>query len=94
MGADIKGAGTNTIRIKGVKELLGGKSYSVCPDMIEAGTLMIAAAATRGTITLNNVTPEHMDSLSAKLTEMGVTVETMDDSITVKANIKELKVQI
>jgi UDP-N-acetylglucosamine 1-carboxyvinyltransferase len=91
MGADIKGAGTNTIRIKGVKELLGGKSYSVCPDMIEAGTLMIAAAATRGTITLNNVTPEHMDSLSAKLTEMGVTVETMDDSITVKANIKRVK---
>ena len=91
MGADIKGAGTNTIRIKGVKELLGGKSYSVCPDMIEAGTLMIAAAATRGTITLHNVTPEHMDSLSTKLTEMGVIIETMDDSITVKANIKRVK---
>ncbi len=91
MGADIKGAGTNTIRIKGVKELLGGKSYSICPDMIEAGTIMIAAAATRGTITLHNVMPEHMDALSTKLTEMGVIIETMDDSITVKANIKRVK---
>lgn len=90
MGADIKGAGTNTIRIKGVKELLGGKSYSIVPDMIEAGTLMIAAAATRGNITLNNVIPEHMESLSTKLTEMGVTITQMDDSITVKGSSKRL----
>lgn len=91
MGADIKGAGTNTIRIKGVKELLGGKSYSIVPDMIEAGTLMIAATATRGTITLHNVMPEHMEALSTKLTEMGVTIETMDDSVTVRANVKKIK---
>ncbi|MFA7674009.1 MAG: UDP-N-acetylglucosamine 1-carboxyvinyltransferase [Clostridia bacterium] len=90
MGADIKGAGTNTIRIKGVKELLGGRSYSIVPDMIEAGTLMIAAAATRGNITLNNVIPEHMESLSTKLTEMGVTITQMDDSITVKGSSKRL----
>ncbi len=91
MGADIKGAGTNAIRIKGVKELSGGRSYSICPDMIEAGTLMIAATATKGTVTLHNVMPEHMDALSMKLTEMGVTVEAMDDSITVKANVKRVK---
>ena len=82
MGADIKGAGTDVIRIKGVKELRGC-TYSVIPDQIEAGTFMIAAAATRGDVTINNVIPKHLESITAKLTEMGATVEEGDDSVRV-----------
>lgn len=82
MGANIRGAGTDVIRIKGVKELHGG-SFSVIPDQIEAGTFMIAAAATRGDVTVANIIPEHMESLSAKLAEMGVGIEEMDDAIRV-----------
>ena len=74
MGADIKGAGTDVIRIRGVKELRGC-SYSVIPDQIEAGTFMISAAATRGDITIKNVIPKHLESITAKLIEMGVVVE-------------------
>ena len=85
MGADIKGAGTDVIRIKGVTELKGC-NYSVVPDQIEAGTFMIAAAATRGDVTLNNVIPKHLESISAKLLEMGVKVEEGDDSIRVYVN--------
>lgn len=84
MGADIKGAGTNVIRIRGVEKLIGGKTYTVVPDMIEAGTFMITAAATRGTITVRNIIPEHMESLTVKLKEMGVSIEEGDDYITVK----------
>lgn len=84
MGANIRGAGTDVIRIKGVKELHGG-SFSVIPDQIEAGTFMIAAAATRGDVTVTNIIPEHMESLSAKLLEMGVGIEEMDDAIRVYA---------
>lgn len=83
MGADIKGAGTDVIRIKGVKELKGC-SYSVIPDQIEAGTFMIAAAATKGDITLTNVIPKHLESITAKLTEMGAIVEEGDDSVRVR----------
>lgn len=87
MGADIKGAGTNVIRIKGVEKLHGGKTYSVVPDMIEAGTFMITAAATRGTITVRNIIPEHMESLTVKLKETGgVSIEEGDDYITVKGH--------
>lgn len=82
MGADIKGTGTDVIRIKGVTELKGC-NYSVVPDQIEAGTFMIAAAATRGDVTLNNVIPKHLESISAKLLEMGAKVEEGDDSIRV-----------
>ena len=82
MGADIKGAGTDIIRIKGVAELKGC-NYSVVPDQIEAGTFMIAAAATRGDVTLNNVIPKHLESISAKLLEMGAKVVEGDDSIRV-----------
>ncbi|MBQ4144982.1 MAG: UDP-N-acetylglucosamine 1-carboxyvinyltransferase [Clostridia bacterium] len=82
MGANIRGAGTDVIRIKGVKELHGG-SFSVIPDQIEAGTFMIAAATTRGDVTVTNIIPEHMESLSAKLLEMGVGIEEMDDAIRV-----------
>ena len=85
MGADVKGAGTSVIRIRGVEKLTGGKTYSVVPDMIEAGTFMIAAAITKGTITVRNIIPEHMESLTIKLNETGaVTIEEGDDYITVK----------
>lgn len=82
MGADIKGAGTDIIRIKGV-EALRGCNYSVIPDQIEASTFMIAAAATKGDILIKNVIPKHLESISAKLIEMGVKVEEGDDSVRV-----------
>ncbi|MGG7179237.1 UDP-N-acetylglucosamine 1-carboxyvinyltransferase [Clostridium paraputrificum] len=89
MGADIKGAGTDVIRVKGVEEL-NGCAYSVIPDQIEAGTFMIAAAATKGDVTITNVIPKHLESITAKLTEMGAIVEEGDDSIRVAVD-KELK---
>jgi len=79
MGANIRGAGTDIIKITGVKELKGGSTYSIVPDQIEAGTFMIAAAVTRGDITITNCISKHLDPISAKLTEMGVTVEENDD---------------
>lgn len=82
MGADIKGAGTDVIRVKGV-EKLQGCNYSVIPDQIEAGTFMIAAAATKGDVTIKNVIPKHLESIAAKLIEMGARVEEGDDSIRV-----------
>ncbi|NLK95456.1 MAG: UDP-N-acetylglucosamine 1-carboxyvinyltransferase [Clostridiales bacterium] len=82
MGADIKGAGTDVIRIKGVKELKGC-SYSVIPDQIEAGTFMIAAVATGGDVVIKNIIPKHLESISAKLSEMGANIEEGDDSIRV-----------
>ncbi|MDS0527969.1 UDP-N-acetylglucosamine 1-carboxyvinyltransferase [Clostridium sp. SHJSY1] len=88
MGADIKGAGTDIIRIKGVKEL-NGCAYSVIPDQIEAGTFMIATAATRGDVTITNVIPKHLESITAKLKEMGAIVEEGDDSVRVTVD-KEL----
>lgn len=83
-GADIRGAGTNTIKINGV-DSLEGCSYTIIPDMIEAGTYMVAAAATKGKLTINNVIPRHLESVSVKLIEMGVTVIENDDSVTVDA---------
>lgn len=83
-GADINGAGTPTIKINGVSELYGSR-YAVIPDMIEAGTYLIAAAATKGEVKVNNVIPKHMESLTAKLEEMGVKVEEGDDYITIHA---------
>jgi UDP-N-acetylglucosamine 1-carboxyvinyltransferase len=85
MGASIKGAGTDTIKITGVEELTGC-NYSVIPDQIEAGTFMIAAAACGGEVEINNVIPKHLESISAKLIEMGAEVIEHDDSITVKSN--------
>jgi UDP-N-acetylglucosamine 1-carboxyvinyltransferase len=82
MGANIKGAGTDVIRIKGVEKLHGCR-HTIIPDRIEAGTYMIAAAATRGDVTLENVIPKHLDPVTAKLREIGVTVEEGDDSIRV-----------
>lgn len=96
-GANIKGAGTDVIKIKGVESLNGGISHAVIPDQIETGTFMIAAAAAGGDLTIRNVIPKHMESLTAKLTEMGVTVIDEGDSIRVirkeiirKANVKTL----
>ena len=85
MGAQIKGAGTDTIRITGVDKLSGG-TYSIIPDQIEAGTFMIAAAATGGNVLVKNVIPKHMESISAKLEEVGATVDEYDDSIRVSRN--------
>ena len=81
MGANIKGAGTETIRINGTPFLPGGFSYSIIPDQIEAGTYMIAAAMTRGSVTVKNLIPKHMDPLSVKLTDMGFELTEADDSI-------------
>ncbi|WNR47152.1 UDP-N-acetylglucosamine 1-carboxyvinyltransferase [Paenibacillus roseipurpureus] len=80
MGAKIKGAGTDTIRIEGVDGLHGCR-HSIIPDRIQAGTYMIAAAATRGDVTVDNVIPKHLEALTAKLQEMGVHVYEMDESI-------------
>ena len=85
MGADIKGAGTDIIRVRGV-EKLSGCNYSVIPDQIEAGTFMIAAAATKGDVTITNVIPKHLESITAKLIEMGAIVEEGDDSVRVTVN--------
>ena len=82
MGADIRGAGTDTIKIHGVQRLRGA-NYSIIPDQIEAGTYMVAAAATGGDVTVRNVTPQHLESITAKLIEMGVTVEEGDDTVRV-----------
>lgn len=81
MGANIKGAGTDVIRVKGVPVMSGGNTYSLIPDQIETGTYMIAAAATRGDITINGIIPKHMESLTAKLAEMNVGVEEGGDFI-------------
>ena len=85
MGANIKGAGTDVIKIHGVERLHGG-TYSIIPDKIEAGTFMLAAAATGGDILVKNVIPKHMDSISAKLIETGAKVLEFDDSIRVIGN--------
>ena len=82
MGANIKGAGTDVIKITGV-ENLEGCNYSVIPDQIEAGTFMISAVATKGDITIKNIIPKHLESITAKLTEMGAVIEEYDDSLRV-----------
>ena len=82
MGANIKGAGTDIIRIKGVRKL-HGTEYSIIPDQIEAGTFMCAAAVTRGDIMIKNVIPKHMEAISAKLMEIGCEVVEFDDAIRV-----------
>ena len=85
MGANIKGAGTDVIRIKGV-EKLHGSEYSVIPDQIEAGTFMLAAAITKGDVLVKNVIPKHLEATTAKLYEIGCTVEEYDDAVRVIGN--------
>lgn len=85
MGANIRGAGTDVIRIVGVQEL-HKTEYSIIPDQIEAGTFMLAAAATKGDITVKNVIPKHLEATSAKLLEIGCEVEEFDDAVRVVAS--------
>ena len=85
MGAVIKGAGTDVIRIKGVPRL-HGTEYVIIPDQIEAGTFMFAAAVTKGDVTVKNVIPKHLESISAKLLEIGCEVEESDDAVRVVAS--------
>lgn len=85
MGANIKGAGTDVIRIKGVKKLHGCE-YSIIPDQIEAGTFMFMAAATRGNVLIRNVIPKHLEAFTSKLLEIGATVEEFDDSVRVSSD--------
>lgn len=89
MGANIKGAGTDVIRIRGVKSL-HGTTYSIIPDQIEAGTFMVAAAATKGNVLIKNVIPKHLEAITSKLTEIGATVIEYDDSVRVMCD-KRLK---
>jgi len=88
MGADIKGAGTDVIRINGVNKL-HGTEYSIIPDQIEAGTFMCAAAITRGDITVKNLIPKHMEAISAKLIEIGCEITEFDDAIRVRGAIRQ-----
>lgn len=84
MGASIKGAGTDVIRIKGT-DRLHGSEYSIVPDQIEAGTFMVAAAATKGDVLIKNVIPKHLEAISAKLAEIGAEVQEFDDAVRVIA---------
>ena len=93
MGASIKGAGTDVIRIKGV-ERLHGTSYSIIPDQIEAGTFMFAAAITKGDILIKDVIPKHLESIGAKLIEMGCEIEEFDTSIRVVAKNRLLNTHV
>ena len=93
MGARVKGAGTDVIRISGRSELHGA-SYTVIPDQIETGTLMIAAAATRGDVTIHGCIPTHMEALTAKLLQMGIRVTDNDDSIRVRPQYEQRAVNI
>lgn len=94
MGANIKGAGTDVIRITGVPRL-HGTTYSIIPDQIEAGTFMFAAAATGGDVKINNVIPKHLEALTAKLVEIGCVVEEFDDAIRVigKQNLRPTNIK-
>ncbi len=94
MGANIRGAGTDVIKIKGVNRL-HGTEYSIIPDQIEAGTFMFAAAATRGDVTVLNVIPKHLEATAAKLVEIGCEVEEFDDAVRVvsKGNLKHTQVK-
>ena len=94
MGADIRGAGTDVIKINGVKELSGNITYSVVPDQIEAGTFMLAAVASRGDILIKNCVAEHLDSVIAKIVEIGANVEDLGDSIHVWMNKRPSKAVI
>lgn len=93
MGASIKGAGTDKIRITGV-ESLHGSEYSIIPDQIEAGTFMVAAAATHGDVLIRNVIPKHLEAISVKLVEIGATVEEFDDAVRVTSNNRLSHTQI
>ena len=94
MGAKIKGAGTDTIKITGVKELSQKSSYSIIPDQIETGTFMVAAAATRGNVLIKNCIPKHMEPITAKLIEAGATVEEFESEIRVSMDKRPTSISI
>ena len=93
MGANIRGAGTDVIRIKGV-ERLHKTEYTVIPDQIEAGTFMLAAAITKGNITVTNVIPKHLESITAKLIDIGCEVEEYDEAVSVRFGEKLMPTQV
>lgn len=93
MGANIKGAGTDVIRIRGVQKLHGSE-YTIIPDQIEAGTFMVAAAATRGDVIIKNVIPKHLESISAKLIEMGCVIHESDDAVRVEARRRPIATHV
>ncbi|MBQ4526877.1 MAG: UDP-N-acetylglucosamine 1-carboxyvinyltransferase [Clostridia bacterium] len=94
MGASVRGAGTDVIKIMGVESLTGG-TYSIIPDQIEAGTYMAAAIATRGNVLIKNVIPKHLEAITAKFEEMGVTIEEYDEEVRVIADkpLKSIRVK-
>lgn len=94
MGADIRGAGTDVIKINGVPELKGGSTYSVVPDQIEAGTFMLAAVATKGDIIIKNCISKHLESITAKVIEVGGQVEDYGDSMRIYCNKRPTKANI
>lgn len=94
MGANIKGAGTDVIKVIGVEKLKGNATYSVVPDQIEAGTFMMAAVATRGNVLIKNCITKHLESITAKLIEMGVDIESNGDKIHINCTKKPNKVNI
>jgi len=91
MGADIRGAGTDVIKVNGVKKLIGNSTYSIVPDQIEAGTFMIAALASKGDVLIKNCITKHLEPLTAKIIEMGGQVEDFGDEIRVWANERPSK---
>ena len=94
MGADIRGAGTDSIKINGVKSLKGGQSYSVVPDQIEAGTFMLAAVASKGDLIIKNCIPEHLDCVTAKILEIGGNVAIDGDKLRVWSDKRPSKAVI
>lgn len=93
MGADVRGAGTDVIKVRGVEQL-HGCTYSIIPDQIEAGTFMVAAAATKGDVLIKNVIPKHLESISKKLVECGAEVEEFDDAVRVSLDCRPGKCNI
>ncbi len=93
MGADIRGAGTDVIKVRGVEQL-HGCTYSIIPDQIEAGTYMVAAAATKGDVLIKNIIPKHLESISKKLIECGAVVEEFDDAVRVSLDTRPGKCNI
>ena len=94
VGADIRGAGTDIIKVNGVKKLHSGISYSIVPDQIEAGTFMLAAVATKGNVLVKNCVPEHIDSLISKIREIGCNVEIKEDTVKVSCSNRPKKTTI
>jgi len=93
MGADIRGAGTNVIKIHGVRRMTGG-FYSIIPDQIEAGTYMAAVAGSGGRVVVRNVIPKHLECISGKLREMGVTIVNLEDAVVVQRENPLVKTHI